>query len=367
MIRYGSLSDYINIGTQEQLSDYENRRIKFTNIVALSIMIACLAGIGLSLTGLYLYAHEGSIIQGTIPLLQMFIIFIVLHLNRKHEYYSAKLLLVLSSIVTIILMGLFFQPESGNNLFFILGPLGIFLFLGLNNYAYMLVFFSFLLTLSVLAYQFIYPPIAPIADVLLETTYIVSVMVVFSLVALMTFFLIQTNQKMEKKLISTMETDTLTGLYNRLKYDTFLAESIKSLSAQKKILSIILIDIDFFKLYNDTYGHHKGDQTLIAIASILKSFNAYDTLVARFGGEEFILILKDQNKDAAIAVAENILEKVRDIAIPHSSSPISDIVTCSAGIASSIPKEEEKTSKLFEEADSKLYLAKKSGRDRISF
>ncbi len=361
-----NMSSFINIGTQDRLSDFENRHIQLVNIVALTIMLACLAGIGLYLGGLFFYSDEISILQGAIPLMQMFVIFVVLHFNRVHEYDSAKLLLVLSSIITILSMGLLFQPESGNNFFFILGPLGIFLFLGLNNYAFSLVFFSFIMMLGILAFQGYYPAVFPIADSLLATNYIVSIVVVFVLIALMTFFLIQTNQAMEKRLVDAMETDALTGLYNRLKYNEFIGRATSEAITEKHPLSIIVIDIDFFKNYNDTYGHLEGDKILIALGNVLKGYgNSGNILVTRFGGEEFAIVLSNTSMQESVKIAENILEDVRTMAMPHKKSLIADIITCSIGIASVIPKIEDSISDIFGRADQKLYQAKNNGRNRI--
>ena len=362
------LSTYINTGIQDKLNDHQNRLIQLTNIVALAIMLACLAGIGLYLNGFYFYSDDISILQGLIPLIQILIIFVVLHLNRICKYQSAKSLLVLSSIISILTIGLLFQPESGNNFFFILGPLGIFLFLGLNTYAYSLVFLSFILMLSVLTYQNIFSPIVPIADVLLTTNYIVSIVVVFTLITLMTYFLIQTNQTMEKRLTIIMETDPLTGLNNRLKYTNFTKFAFIEAYEKKQPISIIMVDIDFFKAYNDTYGHIKGDDTLVKVAHTLKKFEKNGkSLVARFGGEEFVIVLTNTDINNTVKIAELMLNDIQDMALEHKASLLIDIITCSAGAASIIPRGKDTFSDLLQKADQKLYQAKAQGRNQVAY
>ncbi len=369
LVKLLGIDEFINTGTQEVLDEFENRKIKLTNSVALIIMLASLMGIGLFLAGFFLYDAAISIVQGAISILQMLFIFAVIFFNRRHHYYYARLILVLSSIATVFALGLFFQPESGNNFFFLLGPLGIFVFLGLNNYAYTLVFFSFMIVLLTQAYQAAYPALLPIPGHMTGSFYIVSIMVVFVLVALMTYLLMKINQDMEKSLIDTMQRDALTGLYNRLKYNDFIRTSVPKAAEDTVHISIIALDIDYFKKYNDTYGHLVGDEALINVANVLKTYeNDRNILATRFGGEEFTMVLYDVDMASSIEMAESILEDIRRKSIPHEASLVSDILTCSAGVASYIPtmKNVDNLSYIFGEADKKLYEAKAGGRNRVA-
>ena len=127
-----------------------------------------------------------------------------------------------------------------------------------------------------------------------------------------------------------------------------------------------MIDIDYFKSYNDTYGHLQGDRCLKQVAQTIKSsIKRSKDLVARYGGEEFIIILPDVKIAGARIVAENIRSEVKALNIPHAASEISDYLTISLGIASTIPAIDSKASTLIAAADRAVYLAKEKGRDRI--
>jgi diguanylate cyclase (GGDEF)-like protein len=139
----------------------------------------------------------------------------------------------------------------------------------------------------------------------------------------------------------------------------------KELIRNKGILGILMIDIDNFKKYNDTYGHQEGDVCLRKIAqAIKKSCNRPRDLVGRYGGEEFIVFLPNTDIKGVIVVANRILKNIRNLKIPHESSPTADVVTVSIG-ALSIPcdKNTELDMHVFM-ADNLLYKAKKNGRNR---
>jgi diguanylate cyclase (GGDEF)-like protein len=131
-------------------------------------------------------------------------------------------------------------------------------------------------------------------------------------------------------------------------------------------LSLILIDIDFFKLYNDTYGHPAGDACLSKVASSLKStVKRPDDLVARYSGEEFVIILPNTPIAGAIQVATDIQSHIRLLQIPHRSSQISPWLTLSMGVVCIVPTLQTSQNDLVDKADQALYRAKKAGRDRM--
>ena len=180
-----------------------------------------------------------------------------------------------------------------------------------------------------------------------------------------TFQLEHQNQEL-KKLFVLATTDRVTGIANRYRLEDFLEQEWGNAIRNKITMSIIMIDIDYFKLYNDTYGHIEGDHCLKKVAQTIKaSVKRSKDLVARYGGEEFIVILPDVNIAGAQKVAENIRSEIKALDIPHAASAISDRLTISLGVASAIPKIKAEASALIKAADQALYLAKNQGRDRI--
>ncbi len=160
--------------------------------------------------------------------------------------------------------------------------------------------------------------------------------------------------------------DDLTGIANRRAFnDTLLLECNKA-KRDKTTLSIIMVDIDFFKNYNDIYGHVAGDECLKSVAHAVKSEvkRVVDT-VSRWGGEEFACILSDTNIDSTLIIAENIRKRILRMEIPHIKSSVSNFVTVSLGVASIVPSNEETCDKIIKKADEALYRAKNEGRNRV--
>ncbi len=130
-------------------------------------------------------------------------------------------------------------------------------------------------------------------------------------------------------------------------------------------VSILMIDVDFFKNYNDEYGHLAGDKCLQTIATTLNNLiRKSKDIVARFGGEEFVILLRDTDKKGAFELAKRIREKIKSLKIPHNTSKVSNIVTVSIGVATSSPDKMDFET-LINLADNALYKAKKGGRDKI--
>ncbi|NET87281.1 MAG: diguanylate cyclase [Kamptonema sp. SIO1D9] len=159
--------------------------------------------------------------------------------------------------------------------------------------------------------------------------------------------------------------DGLTGLANRRCFDSYLELEWRRSHRQRASLSIILCDIDYFKLYNDTYGHQAGDDCLQKVASaIADTVKRPADLVARYGGEEFVIILPNTTVEGALKVAKNIHDAVKSLAIPHLKSEVSEFVTLSLGVAATIPKLALSPDTLVAAADDALYQAKSAGRSR---
>ncbi len=174
--------------------------------------------------------------------------------------------------------------------------------------------------------------------------------------------LIEANKKLEH----LANYDVLTEVANRRNFmDTFEKEWKRS-RRNKLPLSLIMIDVDFFKAYNDNYGHQAGDECLKNIAPLLQEvLTRPGDMVARYGGEEFVVILPETNLEGTILIAEKLRSKVESAKIPHDLSTISDYVTVSLGTATTIPNIRKKPDSLIAAADKALYKAKRNGRNRI--
>ena len=157
--------------------------------------------------------------------------------------------------------------------------------------------------------------------------------------------------------------DPLTGLANRRYFGQFLSDEIRRCSRHQLPVSLIEIDLDHFKGYNDAFGHLAGDECLVRISQILQdhSCRASD-MAARFGGDEFALILGDTDSEGAQLIAESILKKTNDLQIFFSGSKQ---VTASLGVVSVVAHEKLKIEYLLQESDKALYEAKLAGRNRI--
>ena len=161
--------------------------------------------------------------------------------------------------------------------------------------------------------------------------------------------------------------DGLTDIANR-KYFTFYSENQWQICMEEKqLISLLFIDVDYFKKYNDTYGHLSGDDCLKRIAEVLKK-NTLRPLdcSARYGGEEFVLFLPRTDIDGAVKIAEKINSDIKQLKIPNSGSKISEFITVSIGINTTIPDNAGGLKDFIEKADKALYKSKESGRNRYT-
>ncbi|MGG6296632.1 diguanylate cyclase domain-containing protein [Leptolyngbya sp. AN02str] len=161
--------------------------------------------------------------------------------------------------------------------------------------------------------------------------------------------------------------DGLTHIANRRRFDDYLRQQWQHLARERSPLSVLLCDIDYFKQYNDTYGHLQGDDCLREVARVLnQSVRRPSDLVARYGGEEFAIILPNTPLDGARTIAQDVLKAVANLHIPHGRSPISPVLTISIGLACQMPDLTRSPNTILEIADRLLYQAKLRGRNQIA-
>ncbi|MFZ3130959.1 MAG: PAS domain S-box protein, partial [Desulfosporosinus sp.] len=177
---------------------------------------------------------------------------------------------------------------------------------------------------------------------------------------------ITVRKKLEKELQRLSFLDGLTGIANRRYFDKNLEKELKRAVRSGSPLTLIMCDIDYFKLYNDTYGHLAGDKCLIKVAHTLQGTLKRPTdIVARYGGEEFAVILPSTGTDGAARVAEKLRARIESLGIDHCGSLISKHLTISLGVATIYPEPNSSSMALINAADRALYQAKENGRNQV--
>lgn len=174
-------------------------------------------------------------------------------------------------------------------------------------------------------------------------------------------------EQVNRKLHELATHDFLTGLPNRRQLDERLDSEIRRCKRNRHRLAVLMIDIDYFKAYNDTYGHQEGDVCLRKVALTLAKYARRATdLVARYGGEEFVAVMVELEPERAYATAQSIRQAVEDLRIEHLASGISPWVTISIGVVCAVPELEEDMDWWVRTADEALYASKNNGRNRVT-
>ena len=160
--------------------------------------------------------------------------------------------------------------------------------------------------------------------------------------------------------------DGLTGVANRRRFDAVIESEWKAARRSQRPLSLVMIDIDYFKQYNDSYGHIRGDDCLKRVAQALKSGATRPRdFLARYGGEEFALVLPETDEAGAESVAIRCIQALDSESIPHASSPVASVVTVSIGVATCTPSKDDDRLAFIDAVDRNLYRAKEGGRNSL--
>ncbi|HWT27878.1 MAG TPA: diguanylate cyclase [Methylophilaceae bacterium] len=172
---------------------------------------------------------------------------------------------------------------------------------------------------------------------------------------------------LRKELEEMSYKDGLTGVANRRMFDSVLELEWSNARRSRQPLSLIMLDIDHFKEYNDHYGHIQGDDCLIRVAKVLATAATRSRdFIARFGGEEFVLVLPETDAEAAAKIAERCRQLIFKAQIPHLNSSVSNVITISVGVGTILPSHQDQPMAFVEATDKKLYLAKQQGRNRVA-
>jgi diguanylate cyclase (GGDEF)-like protein len=174
--------------------------------------------------------------------------------------------------------------------------------------------------------------------------------------------------RLQKELEELSFKDGLTGVANRRMFDSIMEIEWENARRNHQPLSLLMLDIDYFKQYNDHYGHIKGDDCLRQVAQVLSlAATRSRDFIARFGGEEFVMILPETDENSAKKVAERCRSLISEAGIPHEQSEISPLLTMSLGVGTIIPASGDEPKTFIEVVDRLLYKAKQNGRDRIEY
>ncbi|PEL08358.1 diguanylate cyclase [Bacillus sp. AFS017336] len=293
-----------------------------------------------------------AIFFGNVTLITMFLFDLVVFYFFNGYSYSYKLDTSLLLIILLIGFLMNYQKWSEKKRFFILTPLIILV----RCYGF---------------YLFDKWVLAPIGEIvlgrLLQTMGYWILMFVPAL--LLSYFIAYQTRNTEmklKKMENIANVDGLTGLYNRRFFDKQLFNNCSKSYKNSIPMSLLMIDVDYFKNYNDLYGHPKGDECLKKIALCLQSDTTSSSgIVARYGGEEFSILLPKANLDDAMKIGIRLCKNVKKLKIEHEDSE-KKVVTLSIGVASLIAESEEDIKKLIKHADQALYKSKHNGRDQVS-
>lgn len=175
-------------------------------------------------------------------------------------------------------------------------------------------------------------------------------------------------QKANHTLAQIARKDPLTGLWNRRHYDEAIETEWRRCLRHKKSIAVMILDIDYFKKYNDCYGHVAGDECLIKIAQAVDAlFSRSSDLTVRFGGEEFVVVIPETERDEATEMAGRVLKRIEELNILHECSPVNSRVSVSIGVTSIVPEHHHSFKELLLTADKALYQAKSAGRNQYRY
>ena len=180
---------------------------------------------------------------------------------------------------------------------------------------------------------------------------------------------LQLTRMKEKAMIASLErqtiTDCLTGMHNRYYFNEESEKVLESVKNNNEFLAFLILDIDYFKNYNDHYGHQAGDDALRMVAQVLMDFTEDMGHTFRMGGEEFAILTRSSNRDRTIKKFQTLNKRIEDLAIAHNDSTVASILTVSGGLCICKVKDDMNIDTLYKLADKALYIAKESGRNRL--
>lgn len=358
----------INRGTNTLNSPWTNQGIRLINKVSIFVAVLTIPYVFLTyFLGLYI----ATVIDTIAILLYAGIYFI----NGNGNFSISRVILLILGNLQILAIALVLGSDSGIHHYFYASVIAPLFFYQPEEYKKIITACLFSILLG-MCYPFAaeyYQPYLSSKDIIKFYFHIPTISGAFIAVLSFIFYFYNESFRTQKILDDTNkqlqligETDHLTQIGNRRKFESVLRMEWNRGLRRKYFISIILIDVDSFKLYNDLYGHLAGDECLKKIASTLSQEIRTDfDFIARFGGEEFIVILHDTSIDGAMLVAARMQAAVYDLNIEHNQNMDYGRVTISIGISCCIPSNNNSPLDVIEEADQCLYIAKTTGKNKF--
>lgn len=364
----------VGLGTRPENDPKHNQKIRLVNQICLFVILIITPHMLLTL---YYRATWPTLVQlGAILHLS-----IAIYLNSRHHFNLARILALVVGNMHIGNMALILGHECGVYFYFSAAIIAPLFFYTYKEAAYTLFFASFTILLAVMT-QFLGSDYAPLAGViplvqvppaLLTVFFYFSVAGSLATVFAFVFYFYNESSRFEeslaeanRELFKLSETDSLTQLPNKRSFKASLDREWGKGIRSRHPLSVLMADLDYFKKYNDSYGHQAGDRCLAEAArAISRHTREFVDFPARYGGEEFIILMTETGLEDACTVAERIREEIVQLAVPHELNEPDRVVTCSLGVASCVPDTGTDAEEIIRRADKALYVAKEKGRNRV--
>ena len=351
-------------GSEFVIKDSEKRKI-FTINAAVFLGWLTMTFYGL----VYLLSGNPALVKAALWYIPFYVIFgCALWLNKSGRSYWASILYSLTLTIAVAVEVFFVHgSKTGIHYYFIMFALAPTILFTLRQWPAIILIFALNVSLFLIidrvgiASQSEINGLSPVFILTLRGTYQFTCALTLFLLVVLTEYAASSSEDQLERL---GRTDGLTGIANRREFDTVIANEWQRAKRNHQAISLAIIDVDWFKKYNDLYGHQTGDDCLRKIARVLcENLRRSSDVVARYGGEEFVFIAPDTEQEQAMILAEMICQNLRNQQLPHEKSEFGH-VTVSIGVATTIPEKNGNIEDLIRRADAALYEAKRKGRNR---
>lgn len=357
-----------NVGVHPALEPRTAHRVRLVNRVSSLVAV-------LLLPYLALFLAVGQLGNAAIQALAANCLLASIRLNQMGRFPQARVMTMVVGNLLLAVMGISLGTESGIQFYGFAAVVAPLFFYPNRNWRAIGGFVGLTLACMVGAQAFLaaHAPLSPLPPAVANWFYLASAVGGLATTFAFVLYFYVESTRLEQSLISVnqqlqllADTDALTGIANRRKIELTLQKECGRAARGKSVLSLVMLDVDHFKAYNDGYGHQAGDLALQKLAEVLSAVARRPSdLAGRYGGEEFVLLLPNTDLAGACLVAERIRDRVEQLRIPHCGGMASPWLTCSLGVAAVFPKDSSAGAELHKLADAALYRAKHAGRNCV--